>query len=509
MRLDRFTGSPLTATMAGGVDRISELPDDLLQRILHFAPAKDAAATGVLSTRWRLLWRSTGAVNLAARVTDGTSPHRAITIRARGLDVLGDVLSHPAARHVEELRLGLAGVDSVDIVWYDDDTRGRCVGSFCLGGLGAVRPENLRVLDLAGCNGLPAGAALPRLATLRLRLCSVQLDDLQGIIESAPELATVHLESVHLTEIEEASYPTEIDAPRLRSLKYGGYARRFSLMSPAPDMARVELDFLHENNTDMVRGHFWRFLHSFRDVKNLKLKVIHLKQIAVAGKATRADLLLPLPGVERVELSGLHGPASETAAVAIANLLRCCPNVRDLVLRLSTVQPKSTKNGRYGRDLLRRDQQADLAESLDRFARRRRRSPVINGFDDVGDIHGLSGRSFPCLQSSLRRVSIQFRLDEHNCLGVRLIKFFVENATCLEEMCIDGGKERMFDHINHRVERWIASLPANMASAKCEDAAGSSQEFCTADSVPSVQRECNALEYYILSGDERRWIGSG
>jgi hypothetical protein len=46
-------------------------------------------------------------------------------------------------------------------------------------------------------------AALPRLTTLRLRLCVVQVKDLQGVVDSAPALATVHLESVFLAGAKE------------------------------------------------------------------------------------------------------------------------------------------------------------------------------------------------------------------------------------------------------------------------------------------------------------------
>ncbi|EEC68305.1 hypothetical protein OsI_36379 [Oryza sativa Indica Group] len=137
----------------------------------------------------------------------------------------------------------------------------------------------------------------------------------------------------------------------------------------------------------------------------------------------------------------------------------------------------STKNGVYAHDLLRERRRADLGESARRFARRRRRgSSTKKDLDDVsGDIHGLSGRIFHCLRSSLRRVGIQFHLDEHNdCIGVRLIKFFAENAICLEEMCIDGGNQRMHDHINHMVERWIAGR--RCSSAKSENGTGSSSQ---------------------------------
>ncbi|XP_021807482.1 F-box/FBD/LRR-repeat protein At5g22700-like [Prunus avium] len=39
-----------------GQDRISQLPSDLLPRILSFLPIKDAVATSILSTKWHNIW---------------------------------------------------------------------------------------------------------------------------------------------------------------------------------------------------------------------------------------------------------------------------------------------------------------------------------------------------------------------------------------------------------------------------------------------------------------------
>uniref|UniRef100_A0A0E0BPW4 F-box domain-containing protein n=1 Tax=Oryza glumipatula TaxID=40148 RepID=A0A0E0BPW4_9ORYZ len=41
--------------LADGVDRISGLSNDLIQRILHFVLAREIVSTSMLSTRWRSL----------------------------------------------------------------------------------------------------------------------------------------------------------------------------------------------------------------------------------------------------------------------------------------------------------------------------------------------------------------------------------------------------------------------------------------------------------------------
>jgi len=49
------------------MDRLSALPDDVLNHIVSFLPSDDAVRTSVLARRWRHLWRSTRALRLAAR----------------------------------------------------------------------------------------------------------------------------------------------------------------------------------------------------------------------------------------------------------------------------------------------------------------------------------------------------------------------------------------------------------------------------------------------------------
>jgi hypothetical protein len=257
----------------------------------------------------------------------------------------------------------------------------------------------------------------------------------------------------------------EIDAPRLQSFKYKGLMRQFILRSSAaPGVAWVDLHFLRhdpddpyrrydsddDNEEETTRMLFWQFLHNFTNARTLKLKVGNdIKDIAAIGKAKRARLLCAFPGVECLELEGVHGPKSKTTAVAIANLLHCCPVLGENMLKLSTATASLDKDSRYGHDFLERKDRSDYIKSMDRFVRRRKSKTAMsmedssfgdNKYDDVPGITGLSGGSFACLQRTLRRVGLQFRLDNNSsissCLGLRLIKFFADHARVLEEIFV-------------------------------------------------------------------------
>ncbi|CAN6360404.1 unnamed protein product [Urochloa humidicola] len=535
-----------------GNDRLSALSDVLLRRILHFAPSKESASTSVLSRRWRSLSQSSGAVNLAVRAVASPSftaafaraakaaldaaeaPVTRLTLRVdthgdrnavheflhragdwrrtNEVDVVRDVLSHPAALHVEVLHLALVDSSSATTLCETEWEPYRAPGIYRLVSLPSS--EDLRVLDLKRCDLAPssAPAAFPRLETFRLRLCSVRPNDLQALFDAAPGLTTVHLESVYFTtrpvkfsmhhdnyvsRLGRANAPAEppvtslsfravtalvlawcgkdsrdchgrrwaidIDAPRLRSFIYKGRLRRFSLRSPAQELARMDLQicsgqdsecYQEDNNSDKeaVSALFWKFLHNFTNARALKLKLdFYLDQIVADGDA---KLQCVFPYAERLELEWVHLPTSETAAVAIiANLLDCCPVVRDL--KLSTRPPRGFIGGSSGHSFLGRAARLDYSKSIDRFTRRSKRArnaiEADSGADrDVPDIPGLSGRSFACLESCLRRVSLEFCVDESSssCLGLQLLKFFAENAVGLEEMFVDSGNLRLYEHLN-------------------------------------------------------------
>ncbi|CAO2152639.1 unnamed protein product [Urochloa humidicola] len=61
-----FDGMPQRGSRSstGGEDRISALPDAVLQHVLGFLPADEVVRTSVVATRWRHLWSSVGRLRI-------------------------------------------------------------------------------------------------------------------------------------------------------------------------------------------------------------------------------------------------------------------------------------------------------------------------------------------------------------------------------------------------------------------------------------------------------------
>uniref|UniRef100_N1QZP5 Uncharacterized protein n=1 Tax=Aegilops tauschii TaxID=37682 RepID=N1QZP5_AEGTA len=462
------------------------------------------------------------------------------------------VLAHPAALRVEEIRL--VAKEWRSDAYYDGEIIWDRICAYKLT-LDKLPWETLRVLDLTNCQGLyqakkAAAVVLPRLPSLRLRHCGQHLVSLQSVIDAAPVLAAVRLESVLIDATnhdncwgcgnkidrwassdeddddddddapqsppkeaapcrlrcpaatllvlerckwEEKEYgrhghsyrdddddklvnliAAEIEAPSLRRFRYKGYLRPFSFSSQPPELEQVDLEFFpyhdddnHKNKEpNRILATIWRLVRSFTSTREMKLRLNHLEDIAVLREARRVELLPAFRRLERLELQGVHRPKGKTASVTIANLLRRCPLLRDLWSNLTAKDQEARKNYQHAHEFFERKFRYDRDKSMDCLDHCRRDSEPDTvskegegdgaNNDEVSEIPGLS-RSFECLQSSLRRVCLQFQLEKSNCLGLQLIKFFAENAMVLEEMHIDVGNRKLWEHMNSKVEAWIAN----------------------------------------------------
>ncbi|KAL6847898.1 hypothetical protein ACP4OV_022026 [Aristida adscensionis] len=486
------------------VDRLSSLPDDLLRRVLSFLPAREGAATAALSRRWGAIWRTAGAVNLvatdlqvlhdpggflrAAEAASRRSPPRTPTAtpasrnsrstpprptygfelrfffnyRDSTSNMVDDVLSNPAARRVEKLRLL---VDAGD--WPLANFGG---GIYRLS-FAALPSATLRRLHVVNCGNLgrppaPACVAFPRLEPVRLEGCRAPVVELQRVIDAASRLAALHLEHCCLVYGIGTRNPC-LQCPSVRAFegRLVGDARRpvnpVSLKnSPAvTSLIRVDLHLGgHEHGENKTRKLFWQLVRNFSVTRVLKVKLeFGMEHIAIVDDKDRDEILCTdlLSNLERLELEGRYDPSNKIGAMAIANFLHCCPVLRDL--RLKVTKDASDDLMTIASPL--QQHQLDLDKSIDHFQRRRRSMTPLGKEDEdleIPDIPCLSEHSFDCLQSYLRRVSLQFWMEEQNCLGIQLAKFFAENAMVLEEMHIADGNHKMCEHINRRIERWAA-----------------------------------------------------
>jgi hypothetical protein len=280
----------------------------------------------------------------------------------------------------------------------------------------------------------------------------------------------------------------EIDAPRLRRFKYHGRLRQLALSSQAPDLAQVDLHIFPDGycrrekddaGSDLVT--FWRLAQKFSNAKELKLRVNMLEDIAVVDSERQATLMCSFRNLNRLHLEGMHRLKGKTAAVAIANLLRCCPVLRDLRINLTMAQPNSDRYDDEGRCFLEEKYRHDLEKSIHGFNNRRLQAMVPVGdygdgdvrYDKLSDLPDLSsGHVFDCLLTTLSCVRLQFRLETNifelklrSNFAAKLIKFFAENAEVLKEMHIDDGNGKMWDHMNCKLEKWVANLSEKRKTA--------------------------------------------
>ncbi|XBI89090.1 hypothetical protein VPH35_026964 [Triticum aestivum] len=534
-------------------DRLSALADDLLQRILSFAPAKEAAASAALSRRWRPLWRRTGALNLDSRpysrqhsgfyhgdrfddffrhgkaalaIRLGTALKRLTLYLLEDAYLVGDkwhyrrnddvvpeydarvagLLTDPAAAALEELRI--AGECAFVCMYVPPLASLPCAAT------------NLRVLELHKCSLEPpsspappvepsASLAFPHLTDLTVRDCTYLEWYLQAVVDAMPALTRLALVDVTNKPVsaEDSFMPTsksfnlplrlasptvttlvleinmclnelddsrnigiQLDMPSLRSFRYKGFPFKLSLTSPAPGLALVHLD-TNRRESDVYKCEpTARLLASFCTTRSLKLRLSAIEDIVsddcylylygdqtfTGDQKPGEEVILPtFLNLKLLEIDASFNYRDSNTASALATLLRACPAMSELHLRLNM-------NGDYHYDRETKEKVGGpFAQSMERFYRLG--SMCAKHRDDV-ELGGVSelpaafanSCTFGCLRTSLRKVTMQFKSNEHNCFQVQLARFLVENAMVLEEMHIDDGNQFWPDHLLGKLTRWRA-----------------------------------------------------
>ncbi|CAN6167294.1 unnamed protein product [Urochloa humidicola] len=400
----------------------------------------------------------------------GTSP---------GMDA---VLAAPAVRRrLEELRIKLSS--EFGVTWYTYVLPASRVPSRCL-----------RVLELSGCTlGPPVDAVFGRLETVKVVTCIASPEGVQAMLDAAPALAVLWLERVMFTAEEDYDVVSKrrlhlrcppatasvtvvhchwsdglyVDAPGAGALRYTGYLEHFPFgpqQAPVNLLQDVQLSFCtarrcsnRPSRETPLPPHamFWDAIGRFGRLRVLKLELLDINDIAEEG-----DLRASFPELVFLELQGSHEVDSHRVAVAIANLLLCCPALQEFHFKCKLHE--DLFRDPVINQLDERKARLALEKSMEALERLKsgkiiasRPSSVVG--DGDADLAALKARSFPCLESHLRKIRLEFKLKSFDCFQIRLAKFLVENAHVLEEIQVHDGDQRVSDHIHHKLPIWRAN----------------------------------------------------
>ncbi|KAJ4982370.1 hypothetical protein NE237_033207 [Protea cynaroides] len=342
--------------MEGGVDRISNLPDDILVKIMSPLPAKTIVSTSILSKRWTHVWTEVTNldfdesffINIHRPKPEGVSTRIWLMMlkrngRRRFVAFIHQTLLRYKRNQLSRFRLKYTydGEHCFHISQWINFVFKRGVQELELDfinshryyeiPIGFFNYEGMTILKLSFCLLKQSNSfkIYSMLKSLHLNTMILTSDLLNEVIKNCFLLEDLHLEKCHnLSNIRilDPNLPLQslsirdcrilergliTNTPRLQFFEYFGRLIPF-YMELMPFVQHVELDFEHElvlvNASEKLAKRLWYFnntmeltvcsfflqvLPTYKKLQSLPITLIFLKHLTI-----KADLHRELPGIE-------------------------------------------------------------------------------------------------------------------------------------------------------------------------------------------------------------------
>ncbi|KAM3354203.1 hypothetical protein ACQJBY_025075 [Aegilops geniculata] len=315
-----------------GVDRISRLPDAVLREIISRLPAKDAARTAALASRWRPLWRSVPLALVDSHLLPDGGARGQLVIGAPSPRAVTATVSRVLAAHpgpfrcvhltrttMEEhrgemsrwldtiLAKGVQELVFVNRPWPIDlrlpATIFRCA---------SLTRLYLGVWRLPDTAAVPRGARFPNLKELGLCFCVMEDRDLAFMLERSPVLEFLVLMG------SQTGVRLRLVSQSLRCVQLG-----FTSLEDINVVDAPRLERLFQQNTDVSEG------------DTARLKIGHAPNLRVLGYLQPGEQELEagskekiVPSVQILAIEVQFGVRS--AVKKVPGFLRCFPNLETL-----------------------------------------------------------------------------------------------------------------------------------------------------------------------------------
>ncbi|EYU31300.1 hypothetical protein MIMGU_mgv1a020509mg [Erythranthe guttata] len=258
------------------MDRISDLPKDILHRILYFLSQEDAVRTSVLSKSWRYVWCTRPNLDFSDINFKGNK--QGMGVKEFSLSIISDRTP------------GITDLSSV-----------------------VFKADSLEYLHLNRCNlgqNIPENIPFVRLQVLRLQNVLMEEEIFEKIVSSCPLLTTMWFrECKGLKNI-------KLEKKLLKYLKKFSFINR---NTPRIDECCVEIDFPSLEKMEIIGSKIRFHIHKFDNLKTLCLDMV---EIFSSDSIEQSELCIDAPNIEYFYYSGCFMPSVTFAPTSVESILK-------------------------------------------------------------------------------------------------------------------------------------------------------------------------------------------